>query len=132
MAPPVSARVTNSTAVPQTADLGLGSARFFYFTRCPLGSRALRGGDFGSKRRSGAHEKDYDDSETTIGLTLHSIPVGDGLLRNQQLWRLFPRPYRLVLLALPMLSELLLDCKLIPIFNRTDPINPTRGEMLLP
>ena len=102
----------------QTADLRLGSTRFVYFARCALGGGASTSGDFGSKRRSGAHERDYDDSETTIGLTLHSIPVGDGLLRNQQLRRLFPRPYRLVLLALPMLSELLLDCKLISSYKR--------------
>jgi len=42
----------------------------------------------------------------------------------------FPRPYQLVLLALPMLSELLLDCKLIPTRNGAKCVNPTECEML--
>src|SRR5436305_15012270 len=115
MASAASPGIFHPPAVSQATDLRLSATGFVDFARCALGGRTSGGGDFGSERRSGTHKKHYDYSKIAIGLTLfHSIPVGDGLLRNQQLRTAFPRPYCLVLLALPMLSELLLDCKLIP------------------
>src|SRR5215475_3544345 len=68
-------RVLHPTAVTQSADLGLSLVRFVYFARSALGSGISSGGDFGGKRRSGAYEKDDDDSKIPVGLTLlHSIP----------------------------------------------------------
>src|SRR5215470_5773517 len=81
MTPATLARVLHAPTMAQTADLGLGLGGFVYSARGALCSGISSCGNFGGKRHSGAHEKDYDNSKIPVGLTLlHSIPIGDCLL----------------------------------------------------